>query len=850
MARPLSSSLEPLESRIAPAALTVLHPLADAVAGVGKTSVNLDLGNMFDPSADAGFRTHVEFITNFDTDPNTPGLQPGKIDLELFNDKAPLSVQNFINYVNGAISHSNYDGVFFHRSVDQSGLQILQAGGFDFTNLASHIAVGPEVHNEFDANDTERQNVDGTIAMAKTGLSPNTGTSEFFFNLGDNSQTLGGSNNGGYTVFGKVTAGLDILHTILARPTADVSSATHNGALGTVPVQTSYNADPDNSPSTPSPKPTASQLYEITSAKILPPTNGVSEGVTFSVSVTDHTTHLATNLLSPKLVGDNLSLNFKQGASGIADVTVHATKTGFDPVDETFSVTIQPNLIINSAGDTLQPITGPGDTGLAKIKLSNNGAAALTGKYDITVYMSRADANDSSGLTLDGSDVVIGTMAGKALNLASGQSLVLPVNVTLPATLENPANHTLATDGNGNPTQLAGGYHLIAVATPSAGATSNERYTDDNVMVDATTTHQAANIFGALKSGTSLLRNDSSFTYPDGTGHNVTATLTGPGYGELLSDGHGGWDLQITNSTAATAVTFTSIGGHTSLDRVYIPQTNGSGTPIGSLNLASVDLSGWIDATGGAKTITLGDIQADGTDHYLVLGNSAALAYVNPIVKVGSVADTTFESAQVVKSLAANAWTDTGTRNEIMASGILSLTVTGDLESDVVVNANVVGADPSLTPTVQTFKVGGVLDGSTVKIGGNVGTVDLGAIASSKFLVGADSVPDTVAGFNSVRSIASFIVRGIADKYDISDSVIAAAKIGSIQINGVADHTIDATSGTQTFGFVADTIGSYARQVPQAQSASGITKFTNLTTGTVDVVPSGGEIDNYEVRLV
>ncbi len=58
--------------------------------------------------------------------------------------------------------------------------------------------------NEYSA---AHPNVDGTIALAKTAAGPNTGSSEFFFNLGDNSSTLGPQNDGGYTVFGKVIQG-------------------------------------------------------------------------------------------------------------------------------------------------------------------------------------------------------------------------------------------------------------------------------------------------------------------------------------------------------------------------------------------------------------------------------------------------------------------------------------------------------------------------------------------------------------------------------------------------------------------------------------------------------------------
>src|SRR5438874_13508602 len=173
MARTPFSSIEPLEARIAPAGLTVFHPLIDFMAGVGKTGATIDLGASLDADPTAGYRTHVEFLTNFDTDPGTPGLQAGKIVLELFDDKAPLTVQNFISYVNNANVHGDYDGVFFHRLA--SGF-VLQTGGFEASNPSQHIVVGESVHNEFDPTDAERSNTAGTVAMANVGGDPSSAT--------------------------------------------------------------------------------------------------------------------------------------------------------------------------------------------------------------------------------------------------------------------------------------------------------------------------------------------------------------------------------------------------------------------------------------------------------------------------------------------------------------------------------------------------------------------------------------------------------------------------------------------------------------------------------------------------
>ena len=122
----------------------------------------------------------------------------GTIQVELLPQNAPYTVQNFLNYVDSGA----YDDMFIHRLVygfvAQTGGYTTASAPFDFTAPPPHIATGPSVINEFGVS-----NVAGTLAMAKLGGDPNSATSEFFFNLGNNSSNLD-NQNGGFTVFGKV----------------------------------------------------------------------------------------------------------------------------------------------------------------------------------------------------------------------------------------------------------------------------------------------------------------------------------------------------------------------------------------------------------------------------------------------------------------------------------------------------------------------------------------------------------------------------------------------------------------------------------------------------------------------
>ena len=126
----------------------------------------------------------------------------GDFVLELDADKAPKTVQNFLQYVND----KHYQGTIFHRVID--GFMI-QGGGFtaDMNQKPTRAPVPLEANNGL-LNDR------GTIAMARTG-NPNSATSQFFINVMDNPGLNAPKPDGfGYTVFGKVSSGMETIDKI------------------------------------------------------------------------------------------------------------------------------------------------------------------------------------------------------------------------------------------------------------------------------------------------------------------------------------------------------------------------------------------------------------------------------------------------------------------------------------------------------------------------------------------------------------------------------------------------------------------------------------------------------------
>ncbi|EOU4740740.1 peptidylprolyl isomerase A [Escherichia coli] len=133
----------------------------------------------------------------------------GNIELELDKQKAPVSVQNFVDYVNSGF----YNNTTFHRVIP--GFMI-QGGGF--TEQMQQKKPNPPIKNEADNG---LRNTRGTIAMARTA-DKDSATSQFFINVADNAFLDHGQRDFGYAVFGKVVKGMDVADKISQVPTHDV----------------------------------------------------------------------------------------------------------------------------------------------------------------------------------------------------------------------------------------------------------------------------------------------------------------------------------------------------------------------------------------------------------------------------------------------------------------------------------------------------------------------------------------------------------------------------------------------------------------------------------------------------
>lgn len=155
----------------------------------------------------------------------------GDVQINLFDEETPETVENFLNYVNSGA----YANTVVHRLEPSF---VAQSGGFVYNGMfpLDNVPTGTPVVNE-----PTLSNVRGTIAMAKLASSPDSATSQWFINLSDNSANLD-VQNGGFTVFGQVLGnGMEVFDAIEALPRFDLG-----GAASSIPLRDYTSTDASN----------------------------------------------------------------------------------------------------------------------------------------------------------------------------------------------------------------------------------------------------------------------------------------------------------------------------------------------------------------------------------------------------------------------------------------------------------------------------------------------------------------------------------------------------------------------------------------------------------------------------
>ncbi len=319
--------------------------------GLGEAAATIDLRDYFGVPGITGQ------VVQFDT-------VLGKFNVMLRADVAPKHVANFLAYVQAG----SYRNSFFHRSanldpVGAGGNSIVQGGGFR-TPLVTTITTFANVPLEYNL-----PNAVGTLAAARTA-DINSATSQWYFNVRDNSTTLGLANGGGYTVFGQVIGtGMSIVNAIAALPKVNAG-----GAFTDLPVRNLVGTNV-----------TDANLALVNSISPLQTYPGAGTSlILFAVQ------NSASNVVTAAITGTTLSLAPLSG--GTADVTVTATDVSGNPASSTFTVTVSTSAAPVFTTQPTSQAAAPG--GSATLTTAASGAApgAFQWQRNGTVVTDATDA--------------------------------------------------------------------------------------------------------------------------------------------------------------------------------------------------------------------------------------------------------------------------------------------------------------------------------------------------------------------------------------------------------------------------------------------------------------------------
>ena len=285
----------------------VTQQIEDLSVNESSESTTIDLTTTFDDPSTTGQIARFEFADNIN--------DGGTVDVLLFDQSgvgAPATVENFLSYV----EDGDYDNTIVHRSVADF---IVQGGGFAVEDTqVVELPADEAVVNEFSP---ERSNLERTIAMAKLGGDPDSATNQWFFNLADNAENLD-NQNGGFTAFGQVLNESEF-ETIEA--IADLERV--NG----VPVVDSL-LTLDDVPITDAATPIDTDDFVTLDSVSL-----ISEDeLDFSVVSNSN-----EGLVDASITDGELTLDYADGESGEATITVEATNLLGESLEEAFVVTVE-----------------------------------------------------------------------------------------------------------------------------------------------------------------------------------------------------------------------------------------------------------------------------------------------------------------------------------------------------------------------------------------------------------------------------------------------------------------------------------------------------------------------------
>ena len=356
--------------------LPVLNAPASVEAFVGDTDTSIDLDTVF--GTEDIDNSVVRFVSNFGFD----GI-PFYFDVALFSTRAPIARANFLDYV----TDGDYVNSLLQRSVPGFVVQGGSYIGNAATNTISPVPLDPAIQNEFGISNTL-----GTVSNSKKGGFPNSAQAGWFINTGNNTDKLD-PQNGGFTVFGRITASTLGNVSNLANPNffppRDLSPHLGGGFTDT-PIVSSFSG---------SGIPPVSNFIRFPSVYLAPIFSGdAGESTLLSYSIAGQSN---TDFVTPTLDGSILTLSYTPGLSGSTTVAVIATDSVGNIVVDSIEVNIndtyarwraanwsEPELSNDSVSG---PAADPNDDGVTNLELFVTGRSVSDGKIVSPVTSTTVD---------------------------------------------------------------------------------------------------------------------------------------------------------------------------------------------------------------------------------------------------------------------------------------------------------------------------------------------------------------------------------------------------------------------------------------------------------------------------
>jgi peptidyl-prolyl cis-trans isomerase A (cyclophilin A) len=786
-------------------------------------------------------------LNQFFTDSLLPGTlvtfstTEGTIDVALTDKATPLTVANFLSYVDSGA----YNGTIFHRSVDlntnlggspTAPATIIQGGGYSISSNTSgssinHIPTNSPVQDEYST--AVLNNSAGTLAMAKTS-SANSATSEFYFNVTANpaldvptqDPSTGAATS--YTVFGTVLSGTQVVDNIAALPT----TSALGGGLDTVPV-------------------TGLNEAQISAGATVSPQNLI---FTNSVTAQPGTSYTVTSdnkaLVTPTVTNGVLSFSYGTGG-GTADITVVAKNLDGTSATTTFAVTV-PDPTTPGAGPVAAPVsppfvvTGSNQSFGVLAQATDSKAPLLPSSVAIVAQPAHGTATvdpstgfinyaPTSGYT--GSDTLTFTVSDTLGNVSAPQTATLTVaptavTVTIGGALSNPKALVFT-----EPDGVVG--HMSITGT---GATATVTFTDYRVTVT-----NKAGVAYATGAGVDIARLTTN-----NTGQNVVFTLTSNGpvtIGSVAANActvFNAPDVTLTGECTFFALGRMNIAALNNADLFtgvrFLPQliinsvTNSSvtanfqGGTIGNIGL--IKSKQWINTNGGTYNISAGSIdslQVPGTfDENLALTSTNYSLFSANVGTAtgnwgmdGSIFKLAMQTPGTKWALNSNGLVRSLTihgnlsNNQITAAAITTMTVSGTTDGAVV------ETDATFSPKfnqIQKLVFGGAVTNTVVFSAGNIGSISAPSFTGGRIYAGVDitlakngQVPTNASNLSNDAKITSFSLGRGANAFansEISADILSSLQLGKIAtsnsgtVEGVFAHTIGSMSGTLVPGGV------------------------------------------------